>query len=516
MEEIEKKENTMPDVDPKPSNISIYARKTSIINIEKNEIRKKSSNENLNNPPNDILDISFLLCVFDNIVGPKIIHHWSTATPLEDHILKYISIHTLNGELYQDKLVKQLKYRFYHIKEVELAIFSIFFDASTMTSNSYGLQSDSSSQHIALNCFSLIVPLKNKPILFGHYGDNTHFYLKYFENFILEYRVYAEIKPKVNKVTTALDDLKNSIKEFCSCLNVLTTNGIHTANSIDALETPLKIQVVDTYLNDCYFTTPTYSVISNDFLVSAITSHITTNFNTIVIGKSSAAMNKMIKTLAMFMPKEKIQNSCFAVEEYSMLSPYFCLQGLVTENPDELNLLLDANFIFKNDSPLTIVDMSFKQIYRTSILNEFNCNKEKFIQKKLQFLYNSLTLNELDKVYPVSNYLNWISSTSVAQNSTIITVMLKQMDVLETDSGVKDTFIRSAIKSIYTLSLNLIEYVNNEIIEATKIKRDLSVKLSMKKICKDLDIATEQDMHVIISYADYLKPEFSESFSLQP
>ena len=66
-----------------------------------------------------------------------------------------------------------------------------------MTSNSYGLQSDSSSQHIALNCFSLIVPLKNKPILFGHYGDNTHFYLKYFENFILEYRVYAEIKPKV-------------------------------------------------------------------------------------------------------------------------------------------------------------------------------------------------------------------------------------------------------------------------------------------------------------------------------
>ena len=31
MEEIEKKENTMPDVDPKPSNISIYARKTSII-----------------------------------------------------------------------------------------------------------------------------------------------------------------------------------------------------------------------------------------------------------------------------------------------------------------------------------------------------------------------------------------------------------------------------------------------------------------------------------------------------
>lgn len=53
--------------------------------------------------------------------------------------------------------------------------------------------------------------------------------------------------------------------------------------------------------------------------------------------------------------------------------------------------------------------------------------RENFIQKKLQFLYNSLTLNELDAVYPVSNYLNWISSANVAQNSTLITVMLKQV-----------------------------------------------------------------------------------------
>lgn len=161
-------------------------------------MQNREINKDSNNATNDILEISFLLCVFDNIVGPKIVHHWSTTSPLKDHILKYISIHTLNGELYQDKLTKEIKYRFYHIKEVDLAIFSVFFDANTIKSNSYGVQNDSSSSQLTtLNCFSLVIPLKNKPILFDHYGDNTSFYLKYFENIILEYRVYAEIKPKV-------------------------------------------------------------------------------------------------------------------------------------------------------------------------------------------------------------------------------------------------------------------------------------------------------------------------------
>lgn len=80
--------------------------------------------------------ISFLLCVFDNIVGPKIVHHWVLDQRELDHVdeqlLKYVAVHTLNGELYQDKLYSNLKYRLYLIQEVDRAIFSVFFDASTV------------------------------------------------------------------------------------------------------------------------------------------------------------------------------------------------------------------------------------------------------------------------------------------------------------------------------------------------------------------------------------------------
>lgn len=496
----------------KDMNASLTTKAT-FINLEKNLHISKSTR--LNTDSNDLLNMSFVLCIFDNIVGPKLVHHWTTNKPLEDHLLKYIAIHTLNGELYQDKLANQHKYRLYLIKEVDCAIFSVFFDACTLQACSYGQQYSDSAPQTNLNCFSLVVPLKNKNILFDHYGDNNNFFMNSFENFIIEYKVFAQVKPKINQVTTAIGNLTESIKKFCTSLNLLRTRGIYPVNFDYELNLPYKIHIADTYLSDCYFTTPTYSAINNDFLVNAISSHIISNFNTIVIGKSSASMNKMINTLALFMPKEKLKISCYALEEYSMLSPHFCLQGFVTENPEALNLKLDADFIFSKDVPTTIVDLSFKQIYRTNVLNDFNLLKENFIQKKIQFLYNSLTLNDLNAVYPVSSYLNWINSSSVAQNSTLITTMLKQMDVLESDFGVKDAFLNSVLKDFHLMSLNLIEYVNNEIINTLKCKKDAKYKLSVKKVCKELDIKSEEDLNILISYACYLKPEFSTCFIYQ-
>lgn len=34
-------------------------------------------------------------------------------------------------------------------------------------------------------------------------------------------------------------------------------------------------------------------------------------------------------------------------------------------------MLIDANFLFKKDSPTTVIDLSNKKVYRTAILNDF-------------------------------------------------------------------------------------------------------------------------------------------------
>jgi hypothetical protein len=198
-------------------------------------IELDDENLSLKGVENDLYQMSFLLAIFDNIVGPKVIHYWKTESSrksanakrysnMDDQLLKYIAIHTLNGELYQDKLTNQQKFRLYLIKEVECAVFSVFFDASTISSTSYGSSncsadlgvdediisisaSSSSSENLtqsnknkvstSLNCFSIIVPLDKKDIFLKNYGDNTNFFVNSFENIILEYKVFAQIKPKV-------------------------------------------------------------------------------------------------------------------------------------------------------------------------------------------------------------------------------------------------------------------------------------------------------------------------------
>lgn len=183
-------------------------------------------------------NMSFLLCVFDNIVGPRIVHHWfvkankpqqSSVKMLDDQMLKYIAVHTLNGQLYQDKLSNNIRYRLYLIEEVDKAIFTVFFDASTIgtTNSSYNAIrscadlidsneasgdgapnikkhfnsfSNKSKEEVTttLNSLSIILPLKFKDVFLKFYGENTRFFTSALENIVIEYKIYAHIKPKVS------------------------------------------------------------------------------------------------------------------------------------------------------------------------------------------------------------------------------------------------------------------------------------------------------------------------------
>lgn len=212
------------------------------------------------------LTISFLLSIFDNIVGPKCVHFWSTnLNQFNTYLLKYIAIHTLNGELYnQEKLYNNFKLRLYLISEINYAILTIFFDANTIqtqnsssslstfsnnkhndnrktsvqsnqslfssftssTSSINNTTTSNSNHSCLLNSFSIIVPLEYKQYLL----DKCDLIINSFQNYILEFRVFAEIWQKVDNVTTAIKHLTNCINELCRNLYTLETRGIKSVN----------------------------------------------------------------------------------------------------------------------------------------------------------------------------------------------------------------------------------------------------------------------------------------------
>lgn len=261
------------------SNDYSCASKTTVLSVAdltpNHRIKSRPANDD-----NYLANVSFLLSIFDNIVGPKIVHYWhmeESETILSDYLLKYIAIHTLNGELYlvnssknliffistlnlllflKDKLINQQKYRMYIIKEIGYCIFSVFFDANTIvttaaaSASSASLASEVDSDEkpqTTLNCLSLILPFnENKPnVLVDHYGD-TQFLINSFENMILEYKIYAQIKPKQRKTTSAIQDLTQLIKKFCLNLNMLRLRGIHPISNYSAdLKSPNRISVIE-------------------------------------------------------------------------------------------------------------------------------------------------------------------------------------------------------------------------------------------------------------------------------
>lgn len=200
-----------------------------VINSLQNSSNFESITTSIKTNDERLTDISFLLSIFDNIVGPKIIHVWKLnlnsnfleqKPHLTDNLLKYIAVHTLNGELYQDKLFGKVKYRLYFINEINCAIFSVFFDAETIDMNNMNSsinsikKSDSknelensnrknSSKIITENfptlnnCLSLIFPLDKKDLFFKTTLLTSDIFLNYFENVILEFKVFAHVRPKV-------------------------------------------------------------------------------------------------------------------------------------------------------------------------------------------------------------------------------------------------------------------------------------------------------------------------------
>lgn len=79
----------------------------------------------------------------------------------------------------------------------------------------------------------------------------------------------------------------------------------------------------------------------------------------------------MIATLGYLMSKEKLKLSCYSLHDQSSISPYFYLQGFVTETTDDLNLILNTDLLFTKNSSTTIIDLCTQKIYRTPLMYDF-------------------------------------------------------------------------------------------------------------------------------------------------
>lgn len=79
----------------------------------------------------------------------------------------------------------------------------------------------------------------------------------------------------------------------------------------------------------------------------------------------------MISTLAYFTSKEKLNLSCYSLADSSSLSSYFYIQGVVSENPDNLEQLLNSDLLLSKPTSTSIIDLCSNKVYRIALLSDY-------------------------------------------------------------------------------------------------------------------------------------------------
>lgn len=89
-------------------------------------------------------------------------------------------------------------------------------------------------------------------------------------------------------------------------------------------------------------------------------------------------------------------------------------------------------------------------------------NREQFINQKILFLFNHLSFSEIKILRPVNEYLNWISLSSNDNQSILVQKMLQELELFESEFGIKKSFIDIKLQELNLIALSLIEYINTK------------------------------------------------------
>lgn len=66
-------------------------------------------------------------------------------------------------------------------------------------------------------------------------------------------------------------------------------------------------------------------------------------------------------------------------------------------------------------------------------------------------------------MFPAKEYLNWISYTSNENQPKLIENFFHELEMFDSEFGIKQSFIEKKIKDMNLMALSLIEYINSKL-----------------------------------------------------
>ncbi|MBN3321114.1 CI072 protein, partial [Atractosteus spatula] len=404
---------------------------------------------------------------WDNILGPRVRHIWAPKSEqvlLSDGEITFLANHTLNGEILRSAECGAVDVKFFVLAEKGVIIVSLIFDGD--------LKGDKNTWAL-----SIILP-----------QTELSFYLP------LHTVCVERLKHIIRKGRIWMQKGYNII-------SVLNTEIIPIMDLLSSMKThsvPEHIDIKDTVLNDDDIGDSCHE----DFLHKAISSHLQTCGCSIVVGSNPEKVNKIVRTLCLFLtPAErKCSRLCGGESSFRYDTGLF-VQGLLKDATG--SFVLPFRQVLYSPYPTTHIDVDINTVKQMPPCHEHIYNQRCYMRSELSALWKAASDEEITPDTIILADETFTPDLNIFQDvmhkDTLVKSFLDQVFHLKPGLSLRSTFLAQFMLVLHRKALTLLKYIEDETQKGKKPFR------SLRSLKTDLDLTVEGDLSIVMALAEKLK-----------
>ncbi|XP_006629869.1 guanine nucleotide exchange factor C9orf72 homolog [Lepisosteus oculatus] len=404
---------------------------------------------------------------WDNILGPRVRHIWAPKSEqvlLSDGEITFLANHTLNGEILRSAECGAVDVKFFVLAEKGVIIVSLIFDGD--------LKGDKNTCAL-----SIILP-----------QTELSFYLP------LHTVCVERLKHIIRKGRIWMQKGYNII-------SVLNTEIIPIMDLLSSMKThsvPEHIDIKDTVLNDDDIGDSCHE----DFLHKAISSHLQTCGCSIVVGSNPEKVNKIVRTLCLFLtPAErKCSRLCGGESSFRYDTGLF-VQGLLKDATG--SFVLPFRQVLYSPYPTTHIDVDINTVKQMPPCHEHIYNQRRYMRSELSALWKAASDEEITPDTIILADETFTPDLNIFQDvmhkDTLVKSFLDQVFHLKPGLSLRSTFLAQFMLVLHRKALTLLKYIDDETQKGKKPFR------SLRSLKTDLDLTVEGDLSIVMALAEKLK-----------
>ncbi|XP_066844271.1 guanine nucleotide exchange factor C9orf72 homolog isoform X2 [Anser cygnoides] len=405
---------------------------------------------------------------WDNILGPRVRHIWAPKTDqvlLSDGEITFLANHTLNGEILRNAESGAIDVKFFVLAEKRVIIVSLIFDGNWNGDRStYGL--------------SIILPQSE----LGFYLPLHRVCVDRLTHIIRKGRIWMHKGQSIIPMLTG---------EVIPVMELLSSMKSHSV--------PEEIDISDTVLNDDDIGDSCHE----GFLLNAISSHLQTCGCSVVVGSSAEKVNKIVRTLCLFLtPSErKCSRLCRNESSFKYESGLF-VQGLLKDATG--SFVLPFRQVMYAPYPTTHIDVDVNTVKQMPPCHEHIYNQRRYMRSELTAFWRANSDEEMSQDPIIHTDESFTPDLNVFQDilhrDTLVKAFLDQIFHLKPGLSLRSTFLAQFLLVLHRKALTLIKYIEDD---TQKGKKPFK---SLRSLKIDLDLTAEGDLNIIMALAEKIKP----------